>query len=336
MRILIAEDERAVALATSATLKLAGHNVVVTRDGEQALTELKRQHYDALVTDWMMPKKDGIELIREIRAELEEPPIVLMVTALDLPKAKAHCLDAGADEYIAKPYDPSLLTTTLENCRQRRHQTSPAQAMPLVQPLSRQARFPAVAVAASTGGPVALEQFANDLDALSRAAYFLVLHGPGWMLESMAERVNAKGRIKVHVGESGMEIKAGNLYIAPGDHHMEVAGPPHRIRINQNEPENYVRPAADPLFRSVAQTFGKDAMAVVLTGMGCDGSRGAMEISRVGGRVIVQAPETAVAPSMPKSVLASCQVDLSAPLEDLAGYVNRFVTQTDLRIRAKS
>jgi two-component system chemotaxis response regulator CheB len=128
-----------------------------------------------------------------------------------------------------------------------------------------------------------------------------------------------------------MQTRAGEVYLAPGDRHMLVVPGSLQLHLTMEPPENYMRPAADPLFRSVAAAFGQYSVAAVLTGMGRDGSLGAATIAAVGGKVVAQDPRTAVAPSMPQTVInigaASSVVPLDVLGATLRSHVQAMVTE---------
>ncbi len=115
MKILIAEDDATSALLLQRTLTKGGYDVTVARDGIDALAAMKQKPFDALITDWMMPRMDGIELIRQVRTIVKPDMIIIVITALDSVEAKAHALEAGADDYLAKPYQLRKVLKVLEN-----------------------------------------------------------------------------------------------------------------------------------------------------------------------------------------------------------------------------
>jgi two-component system, chemotaxis family, protein-glutamate methylesterase/glutaminase len=121
----------------------------------------------------------------------------------------------------------------------------------------------------------------------------------------MTRKINTLTNLDVNLARDSQEINPGHVYIAPGDKHLYINPKPLSIGLNQDPKENYVRPSADPLFRSAALTFGKYTLGIVLTGLGVDGTHGAAHIKAVGGEVLVQDPESATAPSMPKNVILS-------------------------------
>ena len=192
--------------------------------------------------------------------------------------------------------------------------------------------FVGVVMAASTGGPGALTKVFNRLPPpTSRATFFVVQHGPAWML---ARRLNSETPMTVSLASDGVRAAPGKIYVAPGNRHLFIEPGSLSLRLTDNPSENFVYPSADLLFRSAAKAFGRRCLAVVMTGMGRDGSLGAAAVARAGGVVIAQAPETAGAPSMPRTVIKMGIPKRVVPLEHLAetitGYVNRLFVEAEL------
>lgn len=323
MKILIVEDDPTSTLVLERSLRKAGYETLSATDGMAAMELLETTSCDAIVSDWMMPRMDGIELVRKIRETIHPAPVILMVTALASTEARNHALAAGADDYLAKPFSIPEVLERLGNCLARH-----AQPEPKLDPPSAAASatklppppFPVLAIAASTGGPEAVREVARNLGDIPEIAAFLVVHGPSWMLETFASRLQKETSLHVRLAEDGMPVEPGNLYLAPGEWHM-VLGEGPTVRLNKEAPENYMRPAADPLFRSVAQTFHHAAVGVILTGMGRDGTLGASELSNAGAVVLVQDPRTAVAPSMPQTAINAGVVTEVHPLQHLASAI---------------
>lgn len=322
MKILIVEDDPTSTLVLERSLRKAGYDTVSAPDGLAALDLLKDSSCDAIVSDWMMPRMDGIELVRKIRETVQPAPVILMVTALASPDARTHALAAGADDYLAKPFSVPEVLERLGNCLARRAQPEPkiVQAPPEAPPKLPPPPFPALAIAASTGGPEAVREVMRSLEDVQDLAALLVLHGPAWMLETFAGRLQKETPLSVRLAEEHMVLEPGKFYIAPGEWHMLV-DESMTIRLNKDAPENYMRPAADPLFRSVARVFHRAAVGVILTGMGRDGTLGASEIAAAGGSVIVQDPRTAIAPSMPQTAINAGVTTEVHALQHLAGAI---------------
>lgn len=367
MRILIAEDQRATAHLLKTILKRAGYDVTLVEDGEAALNALRAEVFDALLTDWRMPKLDGIGLIHQVREFIEPTPLIIMVTVVDTLQGRLTALNAGADDYVSKPVLPLDLLERLEDgltrlrisrrflnlpplsdspgAPRRPHVRSrpplpmvnpprakalspsrvkapppprsatprpssattpqPARTAVTRRPRSIRSRVQALTVTASTGGPAALVEFFKALSARPLIPIFVVLHGPGWMLKTYSKRLSEAARREVHYVEAPEVCEPGAIYLAPGDKHMRVVRRGGKIWVEafDGPKENFIRPAADPLFRSVAEIYRREALAVILTGMGRDGTQGATRVVDLGGVVYAQTPESAVAPSMPKSVI---------------------------------
>jgi len=326
VKILIVEDDPTSTRILERSLRKAGYETVSAVDGLAALELLGKQPCDAVVSDWMMPRMDGIELVRKIRQTIQPLPVVLIVTSLSMPEARSHALQAGADDYLAKPFSVPEVLERLANCLARRQQPEPLPSSIrrtlLVAPTKPPPPFPVVALTASTGGPEAVREVFRGLGGLGDVALFLVLHGPAWMLETFAARLQRETSLTVRLAEDGMPVEPGKLLVAPGDWHLVVADGPV-VRLNQDPPENYMRPAADPLFRSLATVFQRNAIGVVLTGMGRDGALGASEISAGGGVVVCQDPRSAVAPSMPQTVVNAGAASAIVPLQDISSELMR-------------
>jgi two-component system chemotaxis response regulator CheB len=145
----------------------------------------------------------------------------------------------------------------------------------------------------------------------------VVQHMPPLFTRFLADRLNNLSPLAVHEGEEGKALEPGHVWIAPGDYHMTLAkkGTKVLLNLNQGSPENSCRPAVDVLFRSVAETFGSSALAVVMTGMGTDGLRGAMAIREAGGEVFIQDEKTSVVWGMPGALAEAGQADRVYPLD---------------------
>ncbi|MGB8006757.1 MAG: CheB methylesterase domain-containing protein, partial [Terriglobales bacterium] len=180
----------------------------------------------------------------------------------------------------------------------------------------------------STGGPNALGELIPQLPGDLPVPVVIVQHMPPLFTRLLADRLNAAGRLRVREGKAGEKLEPGQVWIAPGDEHMTVMrkGAEFVLGINHDPPENSCRPAVDVLFRSVAQAYGANVLAVVLTGMGADGTRGAALIREAGGEIIVQDEASSVVWGMPGSVIAASLSDGIYPLNGIAAEVVRRVS----------
>lgn len=160
-----------------------------------------------------------------------------------------------------------------------------------------------IAIGASTGGPQALFNLLGGLRKCGgvQQPILITQHMPATFTTILAEHINRLAGLTAKEAEDGEVVKPGVVYVAPGDYHMVVQskGTNRVLTLNQNPPENFCRPAVDPMFRSVAQVYGRRALAVVLTGMGADGARGGKVIADAGGTVVAQDEATSVVWGMP-------------------------------------
>jgi two-component system chemotaxis response regulator CheB len=170
-----------------------------------------------------------------------------------------------------------------------------------------------IAIGASAGGIEALQRLMRELPEDLAAAVCLVLHIPATSRSLLAEIIDRQTPLPVTTAVNGETMRAGRVYVAPPDCHLRVGG--GRTRLDRGPKENGVRPAIDPLFRSVADAYGERGIAVVLSGSLSDGAAGAAAVAAAGGTVLVQHPDDAVVPSMPESALqaAPSATALAAP-----------------------
>lgn len=325
MKLLIAEDDAFVRIMVKKFLKGTDYTLVETVNGEDAFAKMMDQEFDAVIIDWMMPKLDGLELIKSIRKNISPVPFLIMISAIGSDDAKKRATDAGADAYVTKPFEKEqfleiLGNGILVNQQGRRSTTIVKKNSPV-----RNRSLTGVGVASSTGGPQTLLKVFSHIAFSEKAVFFLVQHGPAWMLSSFVERLQDVTPMKVHLGADKMKYQPGNIYLAPGDVHMIVDSVNEELRLIDDPPENYCKPAADPLFRSIASAFGTSSMSIVLSGMGRDGTIGSGYVKAAGGTVIAQDPATAILPSMPQSVADLMIASHIFPLENLGAEVSKML-----------
>lgn len=172
-----------------------------------------------------------------------------------------------------------------------------------------------IAIGASAGGVDALRQLAAALPDRLAAPVLVVLH-VGAHRSELPELLNGAGPLPAKHADDGEIIRPGRIYVAPPDRHMIVAN--GRLRLLRTPKENWARPAIDPLFRSVAENDGPNAIGVVLTGNLNDGTLGLLDIKRCGGLAIAQDPSDAANPEMPRSAAAHVTLDYCLPLAEIA------------------
>jgi len=350
VRILIVDDSAVIRKVLSELLASDPEIVVAgtAGNGSQALARIPEVKPDLVTLDIEMPGMDGLETLVEIRKLYPKLPVIMFSTLTE--HGAAATLDAlarGASDYVTKPSHCEFSERPYERVREeliRKIKSLCAERVPQPWPVPTptlvsarpQARIDVVAIGTSTGGPNALTALIPQLLADFPVPILIVQHMPPLFTRLLANRLNTLARLEVQEGKAGQKLRRGQVWIAPGDHHMTVArkGNEFLLGLNRDPQENSCRPAADVLFRSVAQTYGANVLAVVLTGMGTDGTRGAAVIREAGGEVFVQDEASSVVWGMPGNVVAASLADRIYPLRDIAPEVVRRVSMLRAFARA--
>ncbi|MBV1859928.1 MAG: chemotaxis-specific protein-glutamate methyltransferase CheB [Nannocystaceae bacterium] len=301
-----------------------------------------QEHVDLVMLDVAMPKVDGIEALRRIRKNKNWSHIpVLMCSSLTDHTAEVtvRALSEGASDFISKPssaYPKERFTADLLSAvhvllgQEHKGETASAAAPPVqrLRPASTTVSpegVRAVAIGCSTGGPNALARVFGTFYRPLGAPMFIVQHMPASFTPLLASRLSSQSGQLVKEGEDGEPVAPGVCYLAPGGRHMTVArkGVDVRIVLHEEPPENFCRPAVDVLFRGLAQVYGGNVFAAVLTGMGRDGAKGAADLANAGSTVVVQEPKSCVVASMPNASLDIGAAVRTMSLEDIGRELDR-------------
>jgi len=352
IRVLIVDDAVVIRRIVSDVLSADPDIEVVgtAANGKIGLAKIPQVNPDLVTLDVEMPEMDGIETVREIRKKYPKLPVVMFSTLTARgAEATLDALSAGASDYVTKPANVGSVAVAMARIREelipkirslcnKAHVERPqaADAPKAVRAAPFKPRVPAatgashpkiVVIGVSTGGPNALAEVIPALPAGLPVPVLIVQHMPPVFTRLLAERLQSRSALKVKEAAEGDEICAGTVYIAPGDYHMavgnELSG--RRIHLNRDTPENSCRPAVDVLFRSVAARYGAGTLAVVMTGMGQDGLRGAESVREAGGEVLAQDEATSVVWGMPGFVARAGLASELIPLSMIAQQISERV-----------
>ena len=352
IRVLVVDDSVVIrrmvsdVLSGEPDIEVAG----AAADGRIALQKIDQVNPDILTLDVEMPVMDGLETLRQLRKTHRHLPVIMFSTLTERgASATMDALALGASDYVTKPANVGSAAAALEKIRaelipkirahvpqsaasaSRPFVLSPAQLAQLPSvpsaPRALSSRVEVVAIGTSTGGPNALADLVPLLPPNFPVPVVIVQHMPPIFTKFLADRLSSKSQIPVMEAANHQELLPGHAYIAPGDFHMVVERTKEgmRIRTHQEQPENSCRPSVDVLFRSVADVYQGDALAVIMTGMGQDGLRGCGRIREGGGQILAQDEATSVVWGMPGYVANAGLADAVLPLGLLGGEIVRRV-----------
>ena len=323
--------------------------VATAANGELAVKAVARVDVDVLILDIEMPVMDGLTALPLI---LKANPKVKVLIASTLTRRNAaisiKALSSGASDYVPKP-DSAREAQASEKFHQelvrkikaltglKRPRLTPAfgqtsAATPVDGPkiaLRQPSLFtPAVlAIGSSTGGPQALFKVFEGLKDRVKVPIFITQHMPATFTAILAEHLQRVCGVECAEGRDQERVVANRIYLAPGEYHMVIDRDEdgNFIRINQDPPENYCRPAVDPMFRSISKLYGSRVLGVVLTGMGKDGRDGGQTIVNAGGTIIAQDEESSIVWGMPGAVATAGVCSAVLPLTSIAPKISRLL-----------
>jgi two-component system chemotaxis response regulator CheB len=339
IRVLVTDDSSLMRKAVSDVLARDPDIEVVgvAANGKIALQKIPQVNPDLITLDLEMPEMDGLTALKLVRAQY---PLVKVIICSKLSERGAQItLDAlalGAIDYVTKPNG----STPQESLEKLAEQLLPKVRVLLrppafgdrsaglatlvarrpIVPASKTSSLKIVCIGSSTGGPNALADVFSSFQAPLPVPIVLVQHMPPLFTAMLAQRLNKLNcGTTFHEGATDMPVQAGHAYIAPGGFHMEVRMKEGRpvVRLHEGTPENSCRPAVDVLFRSVAETYLGNALAVILTGMGSDGRRGCEQLAPLGARILAQDEATSVVWGMPGAVTRAGLPDEVVPLPQM-------------------
>lgn len=336
-RVLIVDDSPSIrkvlrtAINHDPELELIGE-----ADSGQRITEMVHKlQPDVVLLDVEMPLVGGLEALSAIHSAWPGLPVVMFSTRTGSgSSATIEALARGATDYVEKPRAGSasdaILATTehvLPKLKRAHRRAVPLKAPTQAAALgSRLApnHVDVVVIGTSTGGPQALSTVLGSMPANLPVPILVVQHMPASFTAMFAERLDRLCAISVTEARNGQVPEPGVAYIAPGDVHLAV-DTHRRLVLQDSPPENSCKPAADVLFRTAAGAYRSRILAVLMTGMGTDGTEGARDIVAAGGALLCQDQETSVVWGMPGTAARAGLCYQQLPLNDIASEIVRVV-----------
>ena len=304
--------------------------VGVARDGEEALEMVSELRPDVVTCDLQMPRIDGVRFVREQMSRRPLPILILTASPEDA-ETTLEAMEAGAVDFVQKPtalatdeilvIRDGLVEKVKEAARATMQPQLAARPVPETPRPSRPLNVDMVVIGISTGGPQALRflipQFPKDFP----VPIAVVLHMPVGYTDPYAQKLSELSPLEVKEARENDPFLPGTVFIAAAGRHLLVrrAGNGHaRAQLSLQPIDTPHRPAADILFQSAAEVYGKRVLGVVMTGMGSDGRQGAAWIKAQGGTVLTEAEESCVIYGMPRSVVEAGLSDGAIPLNQMA------------------
>ena len=340
IRVMVVDDSVVIRRLVTQALELDPTIDVVgtASNGAIGMQRMPKLKPDVITLDIEMPDMNGLEMLRRIRREYPKVRVIMFSTLTERGAAiPLEALTLGADEYVAKVANEGSLDRSLARLREdmipkiKQFFLFPASVSAGRQATAPPARAAApawhglklrpkvVVIGVSTGGPTALAAMLSSFPAKFPLPILLVQHMPPLFTRLLAERLNANCPLTVEEASHGQAVEVGKILIAPGNFHMKVASSAGTVRVclDQSPQQNSCRPAVDPLFASAAEVYGGAVLAVVLTGMGQDGLRGAETLRARGATVLVQDEASSVIWGMPGAVANAGLADRVLPLDEI-------------------
>jgi two-component system, chemotaxis family, protein-glutamate methylesterase/glutaminase len=341
LRVLVVDDSALMRKLIPKILEQDDSIEVVgtAMDGHFALKKIEELSPEVVTLDLEMPGLNGIDTLKQIMRQRRLPVIVVSSHSTAGASITLKALALGAFDFVAKPQDvaarmPEIAAELIKKIRAAAQsagvqtqflpgETYGAELPPKLRPI---APTHIIAIGVSTGGPNALQYLFSQLPADFSGSILVVQHMPDGFTELFAKRLDETCPIRVKEAQSGDLLVAGRALICPGNRHMKVKKLPlgNVAILGEEAPVNGHRPSVDVLFHSVAEGFGPQVMAVLMTGMGEDGASGLGAVRAAGGYTVAQGQETCVVFGMPKAAIERGYAMRVAELQDLPGILQAY------------
>ncbi len=349
VKVMIVDDSAFMRFAISQQLNEHPEITVIgtASNGRDALKLIPKLQPDVITLDVEMPHMDGLTTLRHIMTEFPRPVIMFSNLTKEGAAETIQALMLGAVDFIAKPVNrvdirEVMKDMTLKIVQVARAKVKYVQLHPLVRSAAKrpettakklrayQKDTPVILIGSSTGGPGALSEVIPMLPHDFPSPVLIVQHMPAGFTHSLSERLNLISQLSVKEAEPGDPLMVGQVLLAPGGFHMTIDESEH-IALNQKPTVHGVRPAVDVTLTSLIQRFGKNVVAVIMTGMGSDGTHGASLLHNDGGYVIAEDESTCVVWGMPRSVVEAGAADAVLPRPQIVSAIEEAIRKLTSR-----
>ena len=332
IKVLIVDDSAVVRQVLSSELsKVSDIEVIGTAsDPYFARDKILSCKPDVITLDIEMPRMDGLTFLKKLMAQYPIPVIIVSSLTQKGGEIAMEALECGAVDVICKPgaaYTVGNIASILIDqiraaSRISLSKLSKKGSSTPIKPVTYSMTATTnkiLAIGASTGGTSAIERVLMSMPS-SAPGIVIVQHMPEKFTKAFADRLNKICEIEVHEAQNGDSIVPGRALIAPGNHHMILrrSGARYYVELKDTPPVFHQRPSVEVLFNSVAMFAGKNAVGVILTGMGTDGAQGLLEMRKAGASTIAQDQESSIVWGMPGEAVKIGAADYVLPLDNIA------------------
>ena len=350
IRVLVVDDSALMRqfisdiLRSDPRIEVAG----TARDGRDALAQIQALKPDLVTMDVEMPNMSGLQALEEIMRTNPLPVIMVSSMTQEGAETTLKALALGCVDFIGKPSGSislniktvgqelidKVIAASTARLRTKAGVFGASHALPhapdfrrMNPPMNLSGRYDIVAIASSTGGPMALSELIPKLPKKFPVPIVITQHMPKEFTPSFSKRLNDSSQLEVMEGFDGLTLKPGRVVIAPGGKHLIIKrrGGQAVCGLSDAPPVLSVKPAANIMFLSIADEYGGNVLCVILTGMGRDGTDGAVALKRKGAYVIAESQKTCVVYGMPKAAVDAGVVDEVLPLNEIPDAMVRLV-----------
>ena len=337
IRVLVVDDSLVMRkmisrmLSKDSSIEIVGTAV----DGRDALEKVEALKPDVVTMDVEMPVMNGLEALKQIMAKDPIPVIIMSALTREGAEITMEALQLGACDFVTKDFANGSLAaketemiTKVKNVAKNKvrfllRKLDIKKSTVAISP-DRKVRREVLAIGASTGGPPALQHILTSLPKTFPVPVVIAQHMPKIFTQSFSQRLDAVSQLHVKEAEDKEPVKAGTVYIAPGNTHMAVRKRGREVYLEFVDGTQYIyRPSVDLLMGTTAEVYERQSIGVILTGMGNDGLVGMRQMKEKNGYIIAQDEETCVVYGMPRAVVLANLANMVLPIDKISEEIMR-------------